>query len=50
MAKKIVSLKKINLTFLKKLSKFKGQALHAKTLEFSHPSKVWVSFELQITK
>ena len=47
--KKNRKFKKINSTFLKKLSKFKGQALHAKTLEFSHPSKkVWVSFDSKL--
>ena len=31
--------KKINAEFLKKLSLLNGQALHAKSLSFIHPSK-----------
>ena len=43
--KKNVKFKKINNEFFKKLNKLSGQALHAKTLEFSHPtSKKWMSF------
>ncbi len=47
--KKKSQFKKINSTFLKNLSKFKGQALHAKTLKFFHPSKkVWLSFDSKL--
>ena len=35
--KKILKFKKINNNFLKKLNLLSGQALHAKTLSFSHP-------------
>lgn len=35
--KKNIKFKKINNEFIKKLTKLSGQALHAKTLEFSHP-------------
>tara|TARA_B100001063_G_C16664912_1_gene503078 strand:+ start:28 stop:1008 length:981 start_codon:yes stop_codon:yes gene_type:complete len=43
--KKNVKFKKINNEFFIKLNKLSGQALHAKTLEFSHPStKKWMSF------
>ena len=43
--KKNIKFKKIDTKFLKKLNKLSGQALHAKTLEFTHPStKKWVSF------
>ena len=43
--KKNISFKKINSDFFTKLNKLSGQALHAKTLEFSHPStKKWMSF------
>ena len=43
--KKNIKFKKIDSEFLKKLNKLSGQALHAKTLEFTHPStKKWVSF------
>ena len=37
--------KKINNEFFMKLNQLSGQALHAKTLEFVHPStKKWMSF------
>ena len=43
--KKNIKFKKIDTEFLNKLNKLSGQALHAKTLEFTHPStKKWVSF------
>ena len=43
--KKNVKFKKINNEFLSKLNKLSGQALHAKTLEFIHPtSNKWMSF------
>ena len=45
MVKKILNLRKLIMNFLKKLNKLSGQALHAKTLEFTHPStKKWISF------
>ena len=47
--KKIVKFKKINEDFLKKLSFLNGQALHAKSLGFIHPSKnKWVNFESEL--
>ena len=43
--KKIIKFKKINNEFHIKLNKLSGQALHAKTLEFTHPlTKKWMSF------
>ncbi len=43
--KKNIRFKKINNEFFIKLNKLSGQALHAKTLEFIHPTtKKWVSF------
>ena len=43
--KKNVKFKKINNEFFVKLNNLSGQALHAKTLEFVHPStKKWMSF------
>ncbi len=43
--KKNMKFKKINNEFFDKLNKLSGQALHAKTLEFSHPiTKKWMSF------
>ncbi len=43
--KKNIKFKKINNDFFIKLNKLSGQALHAKTLEFSHPANnKWVSF------
>tara|TARA_B100000989_G_scaffold278291_1_gene239948 strand:- start:6939 stop:7919 length:981 start_codon:yes stop_codon:yes gene_type:complete len=43
--KKIIKFKKINNEFYIKLNKLSGQALHAKTLEFTHPlTKKWMSF------
>jgi len=43
--RKIIKFKKINDEFFVKLSKLTGQALHAKTLELSHPrTKKWMSF------
>jgi len=47
--KKNMKFKKINMDFLNKLSNLKGQALHAKTLEFIHPTKKkWVNFESKL--
>ena len=44
--KKNIKFKKINEVFLKKLTDLKGQALHAKSLGFVHPTKKnWVNFE-----
>ena len=41
--------KKINSIFYNKLKNLNGQALHAKTLEFNHPTrKKWVSFKSNI--
>ena len=41
--------KKINEVFFKKLSVLNGQALHAKSLGFIHPSKnKWVNFESEL--
>ena len=47
--KKNIKFKKVNENFLKILTKLEGQALHAKTLEFLHPShnKI-VSFNSQL--
>ena len=43
--KKNIKFKKINNEFFEKLNKLSGQALHAKTLEFTHPvTKKWMSF------
>ena len=47
--KKNVKFKKINEDFLKNLSVLNGQALHAKSLGFIHPSKnKWVNFESEL--
>ena len=47
--KKNIKFKKINENFFKKLSGLTGQALHAKSLGFIHPSKnKWVNFESEI--
>ncbi|MBD1150139.1 RluA family pseudouridine synthase [Pelagibacterales bacterium SAG-MED29] len=47
--KKNIRFKKINEDFFKKLSALNGQALHAKSLGFIHPSKnKWVSFESEL--
>ena len=44
--KKGIKFKKINEDFFKKLSFLNGQALHAKSLGFIHPSKnEWINFE-----
>ena len=49
--KKNIKFKKINEDFLKKLSVLNGQALHAKSLGFIHPSKnKWVNFESELPK
>ncbi len=47
--KKNFKFKKINKDFLKKFKNIKGQALHAKTLGFIHPTKnKWVNFETNL--
>ena len=47
--KKNIKFKKINKNFLIKLTNLNGQALHAQTLEFIHPTKKkWVSFESKL--
>ena len=44
--KKNVKFKKVNENFVERLSYLKGQALHAKSLGFVHPTKKkWVNFE-----
>ena len=43
--KKNIKFKKVNNDFFIKLNKLSGQALHAKTLSFSHPkTKKWMNF------
>ena len=47
--KKNIKFKKINKEFFNKLSKLNGQALHAQTLEFVHPTKKkHVSFDSKL--
>ncbi len=47
--RKNLKFKKIKDDFLKKLLNLNGQALHAKTLEFTHPTKKkWVNFESKL--
>jgi|TARA_B110000914_G_scaffold214399_1_gene217238 23S rRNA pseudouridine1911/1915/1917 synthase len=47
--KKNIKFKKINKEFFNVLLQLGGQALHAQTLEFIHPSrKKWVSFESKL--
>jgi 23S rRNA pseudouridine1911/1915/1917 synthase len=47
--KKNMKFKKINNDFFNKLSSLNGQALHAETLEFIHPTKKkWVSFKSKL--
>ncbi len=47
--KKNMKFKKINKDFFEKLSVLNGQALHAKSLGFIHPSKnKWVNFESEL--
>jgi 23S rRNA pseudouridine1911/1915/1917 synthase len=49
--KKNMKFKKINKEFFNKLSELDGQALHAETLEFIHPTKKkWVSFKSKLPK
>jgi len=48
-SKKSLKFKKINNQFFVKLNKLSGQALHAKTLELTHPkSKKWMSFNSEL--
>ena len=48
--KKNLKFKKINEKFFIKLSKLSGQALHAKTLGFTHPkTKKWMSFNSELS-
>ena len=47
--KKNIKFKKVNENFLKILSSFSGQALHAKSLGFIHPTKnKWTDFEAKL--
>ena len=47
--KKGIKFKKINEDFFKKLSFLNGQALHAKSIGFIHPSKnEWINFESEL--
>ena len=47
--KKNIKFKKINKDFLNNLTALNGQALHARTLEFIHPTKKkWVSFKSKL--
>ena len=47
--KKNIKFKKINTEFLNTILKLDGQALHAQSLEFMHPSKKkWVSFKSKL--
>ena len=47
--KKNIKFKKINKDFFNNLSELNGQALHAQTLEFIHPTKKkWVSFKSKL--
>ena len=47
--KKNLKFKKINQKFLDNLNSIKGQALHAQTLEFFHPTKKkWVNFKTEV--
>jgi 23S rRNA pseudouridine1911/1915/1917 synthase len=47
--KKNIKFKKINKEFFNKLTDLSGQALHAQTLEFVHPTKKkWISFKSKL--
>ena len=49
--KKNIKFKKVNNEFFLKLNDLSGQALHAQSLEFSHPkSKKWMSFFSDLPK
>ena len=44
-----IRFKKINSEFFEKLNRLSGQALHAKTLEFIHPTtKKWITFNSEL--
>ena len=47
--KKNIKFKKINNDFFNRLNKLSGQALHAKTLGFTHPkTKKWMKFDSEL--
>ena len=47
--KKNLKFKKINNTLFSQIKNLKGQALHAQTLEFLHPTKnKWVKFNSEL--
>ena len=47
--KKNINFKKVDKEFIEKLENIKGQALHAETLEFEHPTKnKWVAFKSKV--
>jgi len=47
--KKNIKFKKINNDFFSKLNELSGQALHAKTLGFTHPkTKKWMDFNSEL--
>ena len=49
--KKNIKFKKINNEFSTSLNQLSGQALHAKTLEFKHPTtKKWISFNSDLPR
>jgi 23S rRNA pseudouridine1911/1915/1917 synthase len=49
--KKNIKFKKINEEFNKILNSLSGQALHAKSLGFTHPTKKkWVNFDSKLPK
>ena len=49
--KKNIKFKKINENFLNKFKKLTGQALHAETLGFKHPTtKKWLNFKSELPK
>ena len=49
--KKNIKFKKINNEFSTSLNQLSGQALHAKTLEFEHPTtKKWISFNSDLPR
>ena len=49
--KKNIKFKKINNEFFTSLNQLSGQALHAKTLEFKHPTtKKWISFNSDLPR
>ena len=49
--KKNIKFKKVNKNFFEKVEKLEGQALHAQTLGFNHPTKnKWVNFEANLPR